>query len=121
MLAGLPKAPSAYNPIVNPSRARIRQEYVLRRMHSLDFLDDKQLEEALQTELVYRNRKANGDDVEATTGLTINADYAAEMARQAVVEMYGEEAYIRHHRHHHPDRQGTTRRPARLAQHRYGL
>lgn len=89
MLAGLPKAPSAYNPIVNPSRARIRQEYVLRRMHSLDFLDDKQLEEALQTELVYRNRKANGDDVEATTGLTINADYAAEMARQAVVEMYG--------------------------------
>lgn len=93
MLAGLPKAPSAYNPIVNPSRARVRQEYVLRRMNDLDYIDDMQLEEALNTELVYRNRKANGDDVEATTGLTINADYAAEMARQAVVEMYGEEAY----------------------------
>lgn len=93
MLAGLPKAPSAYNPIVNPSRARVRQEYVLRRMNDLDYLDDKQLEEALGTELVYRNRKANGDDIEATTGLTINADYAAEMARQAAVEMYGEEAY----------------------------
>ena len=93
MLAGLPKAPSAYNPIVNPSRARVRQEYVLRRMNDLDYIDDNQLEEALNTELVYRNRKANGDDIEATTGLTINADYAAEMARQAVVEMYGEEAY----------------------------
>jgi len=93
MLAGLPKAPSAYNPIVNPSRARVRQEYVLRRMNDLEYLDDAQFEEALNTELVYRNRKANGDDIEATTGLTINADYAAEMARQAVVEMYGEEAY----------------------------
>lgn len=93
MLAGLPKAPSAYNPIVNPSRARVRQEYVLRRMNDLEYLDDAQFEEALSTELVYRNRKANGDDIEATTGLTINADYAAEMARQAVVEMYGEEAY----------------------------
>ncbi|BET27291.1 penicillin-binding protein 1A [Limnobacter thiooxidans] len=93
MLAGLPKAPSAFNPIVNPNRAKIRQEYVLRRMNDLDYLDDTQFEQALKTELVYRNRKANGDDVEATTGLTINADYAAEMARQAAVEMYGEEAY----------------------------
>lgn len=93
MLAGLPKAPSAYNPIVNPSRARVRQEYVLRRMNELDYIDDAQLEEALNTELLYRNRKANGDDIEAITGLTINADYAAEMARRAVVEMYGEEAY----------------------------
>ena len=35
MLAGLPKAPSAYNPIANPRRAKIRQEYVLRRMREL--------------------------------------------------------------------------------------
>ena len=33
MLAGLPKAPSAFNPVVNPKRARLRQQYVLRRMH----------------------------------------------------------------------------------------
>ncbi|WP_413769396.1 transglycosylase domain-containing protein, partial [Vibrio vulnificus] len=46
MLAGLPKAPSAYNPIVNPSRARVRQEYVLRRMNDLEYLDDAQFEEA---------------------------------------------------------------------------
>lgn len=93
MLAGLPKAPSAYNPIVNPSRARIRQEYVLRRMKELDYLSTEQFDEAMKTELVYRNRKVNDDDIEATTGLSINADYAAEMARQAVVAMYGEEAY----------------------------
>jgi penicillin-binding protein 1A len=35
MLAGLPKAPSAFNPVVNPKRARLRQQYVLRRMHEL--------------------------------------------------------------------------------------
>ncbi|HEX4856435.1 MAG TPA: transglycosylase domain-containing protein, partial [Limnobacter sp.] len=93
MLAGLPKAPSAFNPIVNPSRARVRQEYVLRRMHDLDYLTDAQYQDALKTELVYRNRKANADDLEAGNGSSINADYAAEMARQAAVEMYGEEAY----------------------------
>ena len=93
MLAGLPKAPSAYNPIVNPSRARVRQEYVLRRMKQLDYINETQFKEALKTELVYRNRKTNVDDIEAVTGLNINADYAAEMARQAVVSMYGEAAY----------------------------
>ncbi len=43
MLAGLPKAPSSYNPVVNPKRAKLRQLYVLRRMHELHFIDDEQL------------------------------------------------------------------------------
>ena len=43
MLAGLPKAPSAFNPVVNPKRARMRQQYVLRRMRELD-LDARQIE-----------------------------------------------------------------------------
>ena len=47
MLAGLPKAPSAYNPVVNPKRAKIRQQYVLRRMHDLKYLSDAQYEAAL--------------------------------------------------------------------------
>ena len=89
MLAGLPKAPSAFNPIVNPIRAKVRQKYVLGRMNSLNFLTDEQYQEALNTELVYRNRRASGDDIEASTGTNINADFAAEMARQAAVEMYG--------------------------------
>src|ERR1700740_2071576 len=46
MLAGLPKAPSAYNPVTNPKRAKTRQLYVLRRMHELKFLNDAGLKEA---------------------------------------------------------------------------
>ena len=48
MLAGLPKAPSAYNPVVNPKRARLRQQYVLRRMHELNYINDQQHEAALK-------------------------------------------------------------------------
>jgi penicillin-binding protein 1A len=48
MLAGLPKAPSAYNPVVNPKRARMRQQYVLRRMNELGFITDAQHEAALE-------------------------------------------------------------------------
>ncbi len=46
MLAGLPKAPSAYNPVTNPKRAKARQLYVLRRMHELRFISDAQLKDA---------------------------------------------------------------------------
>src|SRR5664279_280707 len=51
MLAGLPKAPSTYNPVVNPKRARTRQLYVLRRMHELHFITDAQFAEAQNTPL----------------------------------------------------------------------
>src|SRR5205085_11017533 len=46
MLAGLPKGPSAYNPIANPKRAQLRQQYVLRRMKELGMITDVQLTEA---------------------------------------------------------------------------
>jgi penicillin-binding protein 1A len=46
MLAGLPKAPSAYNPVVNPKRARLRQQYILLRMHNLGYITDAQFETA---------------------------------------------------------------------------
>lgn len=93
MLAGLPKAPSAFNPIVNPSRAKIRQRYVLRRMNELGFLTDEAFQEAVDLELVYRSRRTNGDieqDDNSST-FSVSADFAAEMARMAVVDMYGEE------------------------------
>ena len=73
MLAGLPKAPSSYNPVINPKRARLRQEYVLRRMHELHFIDDKQYGEALKQPLVVKH--------DANT-FAVHADYVAEMARQ---------------------------------------
>jgi penicillin-binding protein 1A len=87
MLAGLPKAPSAYNPVNNPKRAKVRQLYVLRRMHELRFLTDEQYNEAQSAPLGVRYGLR---DVAPS-----HAEYVAEMARQVVFEAYGEEAYTR--------------------------
>ncbi|MDP1537726.1 MAG: penicillin-binding protein 1A [Burkholderiales bacterium] len=84
MLAGLPKAPSTYNPIANPKRAKLRQQYVLRRMHQLDFIDDKQLEQARDQPLHIRRQLDN---------FATRADYAAEMARQIAVEAFPDDIY----------------------------
>ena len=84
MLAGLPKAPSAYNPVANPKRARLRQLYVLRRMKELGFIDDKQHAAADKEQLrVKRDINDYG----------VHADYVAEMARQMAYERFQEEAY----------------------------
>ncbi len=87
MLAGLPKAPSSYNPISNPKRAKIRQLYVLRRMHELHYITDEQYKEAQTAPLTVRQ---NSRDI-----LPIRADWVAEMARQMVVESYGDDAYTK--------------------------
>ncbi len=86
MLAGLPKAPSAYNPVVNPKRARSRELYVLRRMHDLKFINDAQFKEAQDMPLVVRQTLRDN---------TAHAEFVAEMARQAIVEAYGDESYTR--------------------------
>jgi penicillin-binding protein 1A len=87
MLAGLPKAPSAYNPVTNPRRAKTRQLYVLRRMHELQFISDDQYREAQSAPLAVR---AGLREV-----TPIHAEYVAEMARQVVFEAYGEDAYTK--------------------------
>ncbi len=86
MLAGLPKAPSVYNPIVNPKRAKIRQQYVLRRMHELGNISDEQYEAALKEPLVIKRELA---------GYAVHAEYAAEMARQIATERFPEDVYSR--------------------------
>ncbi len=86
MLAGLPKAPSAFNPVANPKRARTRQLYVLRRMHELRFISDAQLKQAQDTPLVVR---------QTLRDTTAHAEFVAEMVRQAMFEAYGEESYTR--------------------------
>jgi penicillin-binding protein 1A len=86
MLAGLPKAPSAYNPVANPKRARTRQLYVLRRMHELRFINDAQLQYALAAPLVVHPTLRD---------TSAHADYVAEMARQTIFETYGEDSYSR--------------------------
>jgi penicillin-binding protein 1A len=86
MLAGLPKAPSAYNPVVNPKRAQLRQRYVLRRMHELHFIDDAQWKSA-QAEVLHTKRDTND--------FGVHAEHVAEMARQIAVERFPDEVYNR--------------------------
>ncbi len=85
MLAGLPKAPSAYNPVANPKRARLRQQYVLRRMQQLGFIDEAGFAKARDQQLHVRRQVDN---------FAVKADYAAEMARQIAVDAFPEEAYV---------------------------
>ncbi len=84
MLAGLPKAPSSYNPVVNPKRAKLRQLYVLRRMHELNYINDEQYDLAQQQPIV---------TVRGNQEFGIKADYLAEMVRQAVYEKYQDDTY----------------------------
>jgi len=86
MLAGLPKAPSAYNPVVNPKRARMRQQYILQRMHDLRYITDAQYAEAKDEQL-----KIKTD----STAFGVHAEYVAEMARQLVYEQFKEDTYTR--------------------------
>ncbi len=86
MLAGLPKAPSAFNPVVNPKRARARQQYILERMRSLGYLTSDQHALAVK-EVLNVKREAND--------FPVKGDFVAEMARQLVFDRYGEETYTR--------------------------
>jgi penicillin-binding protein 1A len=86
MLAGLPKAPSAYNPVVNPKRARVRQQYIIERMVENRFITQEQAD------------IAKVDDIKVKIGpdtTRIHAEYAAETVRQLMFAQYGEEAYTR--------------------------
>jgi penicillin-binding protein 1A len=85
MLAGLPKAPSAYNPIANPKRAQQRQQYIIDRMLDNGFITEAQHDAAKAQTLRYR----------APTDVAVHAEYVAEAARQLVFSQYGEAAYTR--------------------------
>ncbi len=86
MLAGLPKAPSRFNPIVNPERAKTRQQYVLKRMRELGYITAEQLSKAKETTLVMHRQ---------TKVFAMPADYIAEMVRQVIYDRYHEGAYTR--------------------------
>ncbi|MCZ8337461.1 MAG: penicillin-binding protein 1A [Burkholderiaceae bacterium] len=85
MLAGLPKAPSAFNPVVNPKRARIRQQYVLGRMRSLGSLTEEQYQAAIKEEL--RLQPDRGD-------YAVKAPYVAELARMLAFDQFRDETYV---------------------------
>ncbi len=86
MLAGLPKAPSAYNPIVNPKRARSRQLYIIERMEENGFITAEQARAAKNEELKVRTGPDTG---------RVHAEHVAETVRQLIYSQYGEETYTR--------------------------
>ena len=86
MLAGLPKAPSSFNPVVNPKRAKLRQQYVLRRMRELNFISDEQWQAADKQPLTVKHN---------VNEFAVKADHFAEMVRQVVYERYRDDAYTR--------------------------
>ncbi len=93
MLAGLPAAPSAYNPNANLHRARVRERYVLSRMLVLGHISKADFDQAVSSEL-----KVRGAEATAITNLThsrVRAEYVAELARQLVFDVFRDETYTR--------------------------
>lgn len=86
MLAGLPKAPSAFNPISNPRRARVRQLHIINQMLANGFITVEQAQAARDEPL--QLRRLNPEQF-------IHANHVAEMVRQQVFAQYGEAAYAR--------------------------
>ncbi len=84
MIAGLPKAPSRFNPVANPDRALTRRNYVLGRMRDLDFITSAEYETAVRAPV---SAMVHGLKAE------LEAPYVAEMARAYMEEKLGEEAY----------------------------
>jgi penicillin-binding protein 1A len=84
MIAGLPKAPSRYNPLANPERALIRRNYVLRRMWEVGFITEQAFLTASQDPITssYHSREVE-----------VYAPFVAEMVRTQLIDMYGEDAY----------------------------
>jgi penicillin-binding protein 1A len=86
MLAGLPKAPSAFNPINNPQRARIRQLHIIERMLDNGFITAAQAKAAKEEQLRIRPPR---DDAR------MHAEFLSEMVRQIIVAQFGEDSYTR--------------------------
>ncbi|MDZ7891266.1 MAG: penicillin-binding protein 1A [Rhodoferax sp.] len=86
MLAGLPKAPSAYNPISNPKRAKVRQGYIIDRMLENGFITEQEAETAHAEQLVIKT---------GPNANPIHAEYISEMVRQLMYSQYGDETYTR--------------------------
>ena len=90
MLAGIPKAPSRFNPIANFDRARSRQLYVLGRMQSLGYLTPEEYQAAVDQEILLRSAPGT-----PTGGYAIHGEYVAELARQLLYNVYQDDVYSR--------------------------
>ncbi len=90
LLAGIPKAPSRFNPIANKPRAVLRQRYVLGRMHSLGYLTDAEYKAALAQPVIIKPSQGT-----PAGGYAVNGEYAAELARQLMISIYPDNVYTR--------------------------
>ena len=86
MLAGLPKAPSANNPLANPKRARSRQQWIIGRMEELGYITPEEATQARAEPLRLRD---------AADPKALHAEYVAEAVRQQIVAQFGDSAYTR--------------------------
>lgn len=86
MLAGLPKAPSRYNPIANFKRAKLRQQYVLRRMRDLQLISEEELAAADRQSILVKKE---------INEYPVHTEHFAEMVRQVLYERYQEDTYAR--------------------------
>lgn len=84
MIAGLPKAPSKFNPLVNPDRAKLRRDYVLRRMWQVGYIEKQTYLTAIEAPVTssYHHRVVD-----------VYAPYVAEMVRTKLIDQYGDKAY----------------------------
>lgn len=90
MLAGIPKAPSRFNPISNFQRAKTRQAYVLGRMRSLGYLNEDEYQQAMAQEIVIKSAAGT-----PTGRYTVHGEYPAELARQLLYGVYQDDIYSR--------------------------
>ncbi|RTZ45381.1 PBP1A family penicillin-binding protein [Candidimonas sp. SYP-B2681] len=90
MLAGIPKAPSRFNPIANFDRAKSRQGYVLGRMKSLGYLTEEEYQRAMQQEIVIKSALGT-----PAGGYSVHGEYVAELARQLLYGVYQDNIYSR--------------------------
>ncbi|MEC8482412.1 MAG: transglycosylase domain-containing protein, partial [Pseudomonadota bacterium] len=84
MIAGLPKAPSRYNPVANPSRALIRRNWILQRMLTLGMIDKTSYQNAVEAPVTAKNYGIQAD---------VEANYVAEMVRHELYQTYGDKLY----------------------------
>jgi penicillin-binding protein 1A len=95
VLAGLPVAPSAYNPRVNPKRAKARQQYVLGRMLQLGYIDKATHDAAIAAPIDTRGGTQAVAGNANTVRSRVHAEFAAEVARQLMFDVFREETYMR--------------------------
>ena len=84
MIAGLPKAPSKYNPLASPARALERRNWILSRMRQLDYIDEATYKDSVQAPITAAHHRLDPE---------VNASYLAEMVRKEMLDRFGMGAY----------------------------